>query len=71
VESDCWQSDCNGCFQVRNHADKKGTDNGQDCGIRMALRKQTESVIFHYRYCHCSIRTVNLQSISQNSGACR
>lgn len=50
---------------------KKGTDNGQDCGIRMALRKQTESVIFHYRYCHCSIRTVNLQSISQNSGACR
>ena len=30
----------------------------------MALRKQTESVIFHYRYCHCSIRTVNLQSIS-------
>ncbi len=27
----------------------------------MALRKQTESVIFHYRYCHCSIRTVNLK----------
>ncbi len=34
-------------------------------------RKQTQSVIFHYRYCHCSIGTAYFKSITENSGACR